>query len=248
MSSKHTTVTYLPIDVLKPVATDIWIVDSGPLHAMGLSIPVRMTVIRLTSGDVWLHSPTHYDERLRTDIEGLGPIRHLIAPNVAHWSFLKDWQAHCADVLTWAAPGLQQRTQVKKSGVILNHDIGPSAPEAWASDIDQVIVPGGFGVNEVAFFHRSTFTLVLTDLIENFEPEKVNVLVRPLVRLAGAMAPDGKAPIHLRLAINRKRRAAAVAAQQLLDWTPERVIFAHGRWFDTDGTAQLRRSLRWLIG
>ena len=73
-----------------------------------------------------------------------------------------------------------------------------------AGDIDQVIVPGGLGVNEVAFLHRSTSTLVLTDLIQNFEPEKVSPLVRPLVRFAGAMAPDGKAPVHLRFAINRK--------------------------------------------
>jgi hypothetical protein len=110
-----------------------------------------------------------------------------------------------------------------------------------------VVVPGGFGVNEVAFLHRSTATLILTDLIENFEPEKVNVLVRPLVRLAGAMAPDGKAPIHLRFAINRKRKAAAAAAQRVVDWAPERVIFAHGRWFDANAATQLRRSLRWLI-
>jgi hypothetical protein len=91
-------------------------------------------------------------------------------------------------------------------------------------------------------------TLILTDLIENFEAEKVSFLARPLVRLAGAMAPYGKAPIHLRFAINRKREAAAAVAERMLDWMPQRVIFAHGRWFDEAGTAQLRRSLRWLLG
>ena len=40
-------VTYPPLDVLKPVAKDLWIVDSGPQEAMGLTLPVRMTVIRL---------------------------------------------------------------------------------------------------------------------------------------------------------------------------------------------------------
>jgi hypothetical protein len=239
---------YLPLDTLKPVARDIWIVDSGPLHAMGIAIPVRMTVVRLTSGEIWLHSPTRYDSRLKSEIEQLGPIRHLVAPNVAHWSFLKDWQAYCAGSVTWAAPGLRQRSQVRQSGVVLDHDLGPSPPNAWARDIDQLIVPGGFGVNEVGFLHRSTSTLVLTDLIENFEADKVNPFVRPLVRLAGVMAPDGKAPIHLRFAINRKREEAAAAAQRLVGWAPERVIFAHGRWFDYDGTTQLRRSLRWLIG
>jgi hypothetical protein len=214
---------------------------------MGLAIPVRMTVVRLKSGDLWLHSPTRYDEGLDSELHRIGTIRHLVAPNVAHWSFLKDWQARYPDVVTWAALGLRQRSQVKKSRVALDHDLGPYAPEAWALDIEQAVVPGGFGVNEVAFFHRSTSTLVLTDLIQNFEPEKISPLVRPLVRLAGAIAPNGKAPVHLRFAINRKRDIAAAAARKLVGWAPERVIFAHGRWFDRDGATQLRRALRWLI-
>ena len=28
---------------------------------------------------------------------------------------------------------------------------------------------------------------------------------------------------------------------------PERVIIAHGRWFETEGAAELRRSFRWLL-
>jgi len=238
---------YPPLDTLKPVAPDVWIVDSGPLHAMGLAVPVRMTVIRLKSGETWLHSPTRYDDGLRREIERVGPIRHLVAPNIAHWTFVKDWQQKCPGAVTWAAPGLRQRSQVKSSGVVFQHDLGRAAPSDWADDIEQQVVPGGFGVNEVAFLHRPTRTLVLTDLIENLEPEKLPVLMRPLVRLAGAMAPDGKAPAHLRFANNRKRQPAAEAARRLLDWQPERVIFAHGRWFESDGTAQLRRSFRWLL-
>ena len=64
-------VTYPPLDVLKPVAENLWIVDSGPQEAMGLSLPVRMTVIRLSNGDVWLHSPTRFNGELRREIETL---------------------------------------------------------------------------------------------------------------------------------------------------------------------------------
>src|SRR3712207_4556325 len=87
-------VTYPPLDTLKPVADDLWIVDSGPQH-MGISLPVRMTVIRLRNGDVLLHSPTRYVEALRQEIEALGPIRHLVAPNIAHWTHLREWQTRC---------------------------------------------------------------------------------------------------------------------------------------------------------
>src|SRR5215207_3509605 len=35
--------------------------------------------------------PTRFDARLKAEIEVHGPIRHLVAPNIAHWSFLAEW-------------------------------------------------------------------------------------------------------------------------------------------------------------
>jgi hypothetical protein len=33
----------------------------------------------------------------------------------------------------------------------------------------------------------------------------------------------------------------------MLDWDPERIIIAHGRWYDRDGGAELRRAFRWIL-
>lgn len=238
--------TYPPLDVLKPVADGVWIVDSGPLRMLGIPLPVRMTVMRIGNGDLWLHSPTRYDERLRAELERHGRIRHLVAPDVAHWTFLQEWQRSCPDALTWAAPGLRDRAQVKKSGIRVDRDLGAAPPPEWTADMEQVIVPGA-GFAEVDFFHRATRTLVLTDLVVNIEAEKLPLLVRPGARLLGVVAPDGRAPLYLRLSIRSKRPEAQEAALRMLAWAPERVIFSHGRWFDRDGTAALRRSLRWLV-
>src|SRR5215218_10249935 len=74
-------ITYPPLDVPKPVADGIWIIDSGPLRVFGLlGLPIRMTVLRLSSGDMLMHSPTPFDARLKAEIEAHGPIRHLVAP------------------------------------------------------------------------------------------------------------------------------------------------------------------------
>jgi hypothetical protein len=32
----------------------------------------------------------------------------------------------------------------------------------------------------------------------------------------------------------------------MVAWAPERVIFAHGRCYERDGAAELRRAFRWL--
>jgi hypothetical protein len=239
--------TYPPLDVLKPVAEGVWIVDSGPMRVLGMPLPVRMTVIRLAGGDMLLHSPTRFDPNLRREIERQGRIHHLVAPNVAHWSFLAAWQQHCPEATNWAAPQLRRRAQVRRSGVRLDRDLGDAPPEAWAGEIDQITVPGGGGFREVAFFHRPTRTLVLTDLVQNLEAAKLPRLVRPLARLARVLAPGGRAPVYLRLVVRLKRRAASEAARRLVELAPERVIFAHGSWFDRDAQAALRRSLAWLL-
>lgn len=236
-----------PLDVPQEVAPNVWIVDGGPIGAMGVPLPIRMTVLRLDDGDLLLHSPIRHDDRLRRALERLGRIRHLVAPNSAHWMFLPDWQQHCPDALTWAAPGLRERRPVKKVGLRVDHDLGAAPPAAWTEEIEQAIVPGGFGFAEVAFFHRASRTLVLTDLVLNLEPAKLPPLARPLARLTGTTAPDGRAPVYLRWVIGRKRQQASRAAARLVAWNPERVIFAHGRWFERDAAGALRRSLAWLL-
>ena len=239
--------TYPPLNTLKPVAPNLWIVDSGPLHAFGMPLPVRMTVVRLYNGDLWLHSPTCFDERLQQDLEALGPIRHLVAPNVAHWTFLKEWQRHCPNALTWATPNLRKRRQVRQSELRLDHDLSDTAPTEWWGEFDQLIVPGGMGFREVAFFHTASRTLILTDLVLNLEPDKLPWLMSPLMRLAGTTAPDGRAPIYLRAVIRLKKSDAARQARKLIGFAPERVVFTHGAWFDRDAAHALTRSLRWLL-
>jgi hypothetical protein len=235
--------SYPPLDVLKRVADDLWVVDS----VIGREAPVRMTVIRLPAGDLVLHSPTRFTDQLRRQLEGIGRIRHLVAPNIAHWTFLPGWQGAVPAAVTWAAPGLRDRSKVRRSGVRLDHDLTDAPPPDWAAEIEQAVIRGGAGFTEVAMFHKPTRTLLLTDLVVNLEAAKVPVSLRPLARLLGVLAPDGRAPAYLRGLVKLGRRDKASAVARLLHWYPERVIFTHGRWFDRDGEAQLRRSLRWLL-
>ena len=57
----------------------------------------------------------------------------------------------------------------------------------------------------------SSRTVVLTDLIENFEPQRIRSrFYRGLVRLSGAAHPDGKAPIDLRLTFWPRRALSLI--------------------------------------
>ena len=225
MAQAHAIPTYPPVDVLKPVAAGVWIVDSGPLTAYGLALPLRMTVVRLSSGDLWLHSPTRFDGELKRAMEAIGPIRHLVAPDIAHWKYLVEWQRACPDAMIWAAPGLRNRAQVKRSGVRLDRDLSGKAPPEWAADLDEAVVPGGFGFSEVDFFHKPSRTLVLTDLVVNLEREKLPALGRAAAALIGVLAPDGKAPLYLRMIVRMRRQEAARAR----DLQPRTLVRARRR-------------------
>jgi short-subunit dehydrogenase len=238
--------SYAPLDTPKPVAEGVWVVDGQPIHPGGVPLPVRMTVIRLANGDLLLHSPTRYSPALAAELERLGPIRHLVAPSFAHWMFLAGWLDAYADAVTWAAPGLRHRRQVRRAGLRLDHDLSDEAPAVWADDIDQVVVAGG-PFAEVALFHKPSRTLVLTDLVLNIEADRLPPLWRGPARALGVTAPVGKAPAYLRAVLHSDPSQASEAATRLIGFAPERVIFAHGQWFGADATGRLADSLSWLL-
>ncbi len=232
---------YQPVDEPKPVADGVWIVDS----VLGPGLPVRMTVIRLESGDLLLHSPTRYSAALQTAIEALGPIRYLVAPNTVHWVFVRAWRNALPGAEVFGAPGLRERRQVKRAGLVIDHDLGDTPPPAWADDIEQVVVRGRFGFSEVAFLHRPSRTALFTDLVQNFESQKLPWLLRPLGRALGNVAPTGRAPAHLRALVGHRSRDAA---RRIVAWAPALVLVTHGHPFETDAAEKLRRSLAWLTG
>jgi hypothetical protein len=77
---------YEPINIYKAVAPNIGIVE-GPFEYLtigGVKLPLpfttRMTVVRLSNGDLFLHSPIKFDGRLANELLGLGAFRHLVSP------------------------------------------------------------------------------------------------------------------------------------------------------------------------
>ncbi|MBZ9672797.1 DUF4336 domain-containing protein [Mesorhizobium sp. ES1-3] len=238
---------YAPIDVLKPAAADVWIVD-GPEIEFGLGwlkVPftTRMTVVRLRGGDLVLHSPVRHTAALQTAVEALGPIRYLIAPNSLHYWWLPDWKARLPGATVLAVPGLQKGA---KRRVVVDMELtGHDTP--WPEEIDMLIVSGDV-LTEAVFFHRASRTLILTDLIENFEPKRIHGwFYRVLMKIGGVIDPDGKAPFDMRLSFFRHQKPLRSAVRRMINWQPERVIISHGRWYEADGVKELKRAFRWVL-
>jgi hypothetical protein len=240
---------YAPLSTLKPVADGLWTVD-GPVARMrvgpiGLPFPTRMVVVRLRSGGLWLWSPVAPTPALFAAIDALGPVEHLVSPNRMHYAGIPAWKQRYPQATAWASPRVRERARSQRIDVAFDADLGDAAAPAWAADLDQRIVRGSWYLEEAAFFHRASSTLILCDLIMALEPARVKAPLRWLLALVGTMSP-GHTPREVRPTFWGRRGQARACLREILAWQPRRVIVAHGRGFEDDAAAQLARAFRWL--
>lgn len=59
--------------------------------------------------------------------------------------------------------------------------------------------------------------------------------------------PNARTPIDMQLSPLRQRKAVRAAVERMIAWNPERVIMAHGRWYDGNAVAELRRAFRSVL-
>lgn len=240
--------TYPPLDTPKPVAEDVWVVD-GPLIEFGLPwpkmpFPTRMTVVRLSDDDLFVHSPTRLVPSLQEEVAALGRVRWIVGPNRIHYWWIPEWREAFPAAEVYLAPRVREQAGGRLDFPV--HEMRGAEGYPWDGQLKTLAVAGSF-MTEMVFFHPASRTLILTDLIENFEPEKLPLLQRWLTWLGGVQHPDGQMPRDMRFTFRRERQQLREAVEAMLAWQPERVILAHGRWYERDGAAELRRAFRWLL-
>jgi hypothetical protein len=240
--------TYPPLNTLKPVADDIWIVD-GPLIRFGpvlkVPFPTRASIIRLAGGDLLVHSPTPLDAALKVEIDEIGTPRWIIGPNRLHYWWIPEWHAAYPQAEVYLAPRIREQAagRLDFDGGTLDRPSG----YPWDEQIRTLPVTGAY-MTEVVFFHVPSRTLVLTDLIENFEAAKIaSPFMRFLIWLGSARDPDGCTPRDLRPTFRKQRPQVRAAVETMIGWDPERIIVAHGRWYAANGRAELQRAFRWVL-
>ncbi len=222
--------------------SDIWIAHGAHVAVAGFHYGTRMTIIRMPDGGSWLHSPVAMSTGLRTAVDALGPVRHLVAPNHLHHLALGDWAEAYPDARVHAPPGLRR----KRADLTFHADLTDTPDPAWAGVIDQVIVPGNLITKEVVFFHRPSATVIFTDLLQQFPPGWFKGWRGAIARMDGMVGSAPNVPKKFRMATTG-RAAARKAIGQVLDWPAEKLIIAHGDPVPSDAGTALRNAFGWLM-
>jgi hypothetical protein len=224
--------------MLAPLAPHLWELNA-PLSILGMALGHRMTVVRLPDGGLWLHSPVEHSAVLAAQLSSLGPVRHIVAPNAVHDTYLEAWFAAFPAARFHSARGFAKyRPDLK-----FTDTLGDTPSPDWAEVLDQHLIRGMPRLNEVAFLHRSSRTLVLTDLVFNLGPD-MPFLSRVLLKMNGCYCRFG--PSRLLKSTIKDRAALRRSLDHLLAWDFDRVVLSHGQNLETGGRDALRAAFAFL--
>jgi hypothetical protein len=223
--------------VLQQLDDRLFVIEH-PFRLGVAELGTRTTIVQLESGGLFVHSPGPLSVASSREIDAIGPVEHLVAPNLFHHLFLienaKAYQAAAVHL----APGLAK----KRKDLPFNEELGPEANPIWVADLDQLILRGAPAFNEVAFLHRASKTLILTDLAFNIE--HASGLSRLFFKMMGTFG--GLSTSRLLKLLTRDREEAGRSVERLLDWDFERIILAHGAIVETAAKDRLSDALAWL--
>ncbi|CEH19590.1 hypothetical protein CBOM_06897 [Ceraceosorus bombacis] len=219
---------------------------SAPFSRFGI-IPVggRSTAARLSDGGVWVLASTPLDDVTKRGIEELGnEVKYIIAPDVVHHLYIKDFAMAYPGAKVIGVDGLEKkRTDVKWDGLY-----GKDAPDTRYGFEDDISARyfSTFANKDVAFCHHESKSLITADLIFNLpcnEQYSKTSSGRPTSLIpflsffskymvpsssfhqsflwsAGAAAGQGST--------SDRRKQFAKDAQAVSTWEFERIIMCHG--------------------
>jgi len=229
-----------PIGEIRELATGLWVVNGPTVSFYGLPYPTRMTLVRNPTGALIAHSPVALEQAGFAGIDALGPVAFLLAPNKIHHLSLDKWVARYPGAALWGTAALiEKRRDLAFAGAFEEHVDGP-----WSDCLEHALVKGSKVMEEAVFFHRESRTLIVADMVENFDPRAVAWWFRIIARLVGILAPNGGMPRDWR-ATFRDKQALRRSLRMILAWSPERLIMSHGLIIETGATAFLKRAFAW---
>lgn len=222
--------------MLTSFAEGIW-TDTRRAKFFGVECGSRMTVVRLSEGGLFVHSPVALDADTRRAVDALGEVRAVVAPSIFHHLHVGAWMAAYPGAHFACCPGLEwKRTDLAWSGVL-----GDQPHPIWARDLAQTYFSAR-RENEVDFFHAPTRTLIVADALLNLADHDY-ASTRLAARLMRNTAPGVG---WLEPFMIRDRALARRQAGRILAWDFDRAVLSHGTMLPSGARDAFAHAYAWL--
>ncbi len=227
---------------LMPVAEDLWDATTLLSFPGGVRLPARMTVVR-QRGRLLLHSPIALTDELADQLRELGEVAAIVAPNRYHHMFLRGAAERFPDARVYGVPGLpEKRKNVEFSGVLTG---ARGEIEATFEDVLMPVAMRGTPVlNEVAFFHRPTASLITADMVFNVRTPATfsSNLALSIMGTRGRLAQSRFFHFY-----TRDKAAMRSSLKEVLALPLKRVVMGHGEVFEHEHASELLREALWMV-
>jgi len=221
--------------MLAQQAEDLWTSDYELRVAPAMPFPTRMTVIRLSDHSLVLISPIPLEDALAAELAELGPVSYLLAPNLLHHLHLAAAKRRYPNARLLGPSALS-----KKEPTLPFEPIELASSPALRDTFSAELVDGAPKVSETVLLHRSSRTLLVTDLVFNIETP-------PAWTTSLLLCLNGT---HGRLAQSRLWRLfvedaslARASCERILAWDFDRLVVAHGNVIPSGAKARLAAAL-----
>ena len=147
-----------------------------------MSVSIRMTVVRLNDGGLWVHAPIAPTDECVEMVKSLGEVKYVVLPTTGleHKLFMGPFVNKFPNAKSYVAPGqwswpINLPLGFRVDGTLENMDT--TVP--WAGEIEQKVLATEVGIGkttEVAFFHKKSASLIVTDAVIFIPPEAPEVV------------------------------------------------------------------------
>lgn len=222
---------------IKILQDDLYVVEQ-PFALYGAELGIRMTVVRLSDNELWLHSPVRYGTNLAAQLATLGTVRYIVSPSKMHRLFLNEWLAAHPRATHYVPAGMT----LQMSGSKLPTTLSQMPPKEWRGSMEQHEVQGIPELNEVVFFHPRTRTLILTDLCFNIR--EGSWWTQVFFKLNAGWDRFGPTRIFKRAIQDRVAFRGSI--DRILRWDFDRIIVSHGHVVESGGKELFRAAFEEL--
>lgn len=216
------------------LAPNLWSL-TYPFKLLGADLHRNVTVIRLASGHLIIHSTAPFGAEDIAAIKALGEPGWIIDTLLRHDTFANEGRNAFPNIPYLAPEGFSKELPFPTGDLV-------PPPAEWESEIAVLPIDGAPEFGEVVMLHRPSRTLIVADLVFNFPGEHgfwTDTLLN-LATVGGHHDPGVTRPFKAAI---KDHDAFNASIRTMMEWDFDRIIVGHGEPIPTGGKEKLREAL-----